>query len=109
MYVWENDKEFAQEEKKILASLSPYLQAEVCYSVYGRVLHSAPFFAWVFNNNESALKSLALRCDSLFFVRGDVVFDYDQVHTKIYFLLCGCLQVNMPSHHDMPTSGRASG
>eukprot|EP00746_Dinoflagellata_sp_MGD_P003939 gnl/MRDRNA2_/MRDRNA2_107622_c0_seq1.p1 gnl/MRDRNA2_/MRDRNA2_107622_c0~~gnl/MRDRNA2_/MRDRNA2_107622_c0_seq1.p1 ORF type:complete len:756 (-),score=81.69 gnl/MRDRNA2_/MRDRNA2_107622_c0_seq1:376-2388(-) len=119
LYVWENDKEFAHTEKQILGSLSPFLQAEVSYSVYGQVLHAAPFFQWMFFANQTALKSLALKCKSLFFVTGDIIFDYDQVHKMIYFLLSGRLQVELYSEgeqHDVAaverqrvgSSGRSS-
>eukprot|EP00746_Dinoflagellata_sp_MGD_P029007 gnl/MRDRNA2_/MRDRNA2_16862_c0_seq1.p1 gnl/MRDRNA2_/MRDRNA2_16862_c0~~gnl/MRDRNA2_/MRDRNA2_16862_c0_seq1.p1 ORF type:complete len:618 (-),score=71.34 gnl/MRDRNA2_/MRDRNA2_16862_c0_seq1:249-2039(-) len=96
LYVWENDKEFAQTEKQIIASLSPHLQVEVCYSVYGKVLCAAPFFNWVFADSQHALKTLALKCQSCFFVGGDVIFDCDEVHATIYFLLRGRVHVEVP-------------
>eukprot|EP00746_Dinoflagellata_sp_MGD_P131404 gnl/MRDRNA2_/MRDRNA2_65187_c0_seq1.p1 gnl/MRDRNA2_/MRDRNA2_65187_c0~~gnl/MRDRNA2_/MRDRNA2_65187_c0_seq1.p1 ORF type:complete len:936 (-),score=166.48 gnl/MRDRNA2_/MRDRNA2_65187_c0_seq1:102-2909(-) len=98
LFVWENDQEIAESEKRILQRLSSSLQADVMLHAYGNVIKSAPFFNWIFGNHDIAWKELAMQCESRFYFDGDVLFVEGQPHRNLYFLVFGSCIAKIPDY-----------
>jgi hypothetical protein len=87
-YVFEVNEGMMQNEREILAMISPSLRNQSCNLIFGGALRPAPFLTWV-SQHEIAFETLLVKAKGEIFAPGDVVFQAGQVGSKIYALTEG--------------------
>merc|ERR1719410_2122746 len=88
IFLWEENMGYEEYEDELKNQLPPCLRTELCYHIYGRILHSSPFLAWMWDYTV-CMKQLALMVHSLFLSEGDLIFRVGQLNEQIYVLLSG--------------------
>merc|ERR550525_1266555 len=63
---------------------------DLCHHVHGRILHSAPFLAWM-KDFPICVKDLASRVSSRILAKGDYVFRRGEPNEQVFFLSQGHL------------------
>eukprot|EP00927_Polykrikos_kofoidii_P006811 TRINITY_DN12762_c0_g1_i2.p1 TRINITY_DN12762_c0_g1~~TRINITY_DN12762_c0_g1_i2.p1 ORF type:complete len:971 (-),score=115.61 TRINITY_DN12762_c0_g1_i2:70-2982(-) len=89
-FIWEDIGGFDEYENDIKALLPPVLGSELCYHVYGHILHWSPFLGWM-QNEAFFVKDLAANVNTIFLVCGDTVFRMGMPNEQIYVLIDGQL------------------
>jgi CRP-like cAMP-binding protein len=87
-FVWECTEKVGETETEIIDKLSPSLRMKLSVHVFGRVLTSCPFLAWMQADVE-AKKKLCLRVKTVFFEANDVLFSYGEINTTVYIMTNG--------------------
>jgi CRP-like cAMP-binding protein len=93
LFIWDTNEGFGEYEMFVKEQLPPTLRKELSYHIYGRILRSAPFLAWM-RGCEACLKELALTVESIFLSRGDYLFHVGQVNEHMYVLVKGTLYIS---------------
>jgi len=92
VFMWDTN-EFDDYEGYIKEQLPPNLKKELSYHIYGRILCTSPFLAWM-RGCEVCLKELALSVKSLFLARGDYLFHVGAANEHIYVVLKGSVYIS---------------
>eukprot|EP00929_Paragymnodinium_shiwhaense_P053315 TRINITY_DN26678_c0_g3_i1.p1 TRINITY_DN26678_c0_g3~~TRINITY_DN26678_c0_g3_i1.p1 ORF type:complete len:947 (-),score=182.98 TRINITY_DN26678_c0_g3_i1:199-3039(-) len=93
-FLWETSKGFEEYEDDIMTQLPPVLRKELAYHIFGNVLRSVPFFAWMLEC-DACLKDLSNLIDNLILSRGDFVIRTGDPNDAIYVLVKGTVRVSL--------------
>eukprot|EP00928_Gymnodinium_smaydae_P063036 TRINITY_DN46736_c0_g1_i1.p1 TRINITY_DN46736_c0_g1~~TRINITY_DN46736_c0_g1_i1.p1 ORF type:complete len:919 (-),score=184.58 TRINITY_DN46736_c0_g1_i1:62-2818(-) len=93
-FLWETNKGYDEYEDELKKLLPPVLRKELCYHIYGGILRSAPFFAWM-RDIDICLKEMASAIENVFYSRGDVLFRVGQPNQQIHLILSGTLRLSL--------------
>lgn len=94
MFVWEHNEGYEGYEQELLPQLSPAMKGEVCYHVYGTVLRTAPFLAWM-ADFPVCMRHLSTLVASHFFDAGDLLFRDGQINHVVHFCVHGKLMISL--------------
>lgn len=108
IFLWDTNEDYDAYEDEIKGLLPPVLKTELCYHVYGRILHSAPFLMWM-KHTTICIKQLASMAQSLFLSKGDYIFRMGQENEQIYMLLAGMVRLSRNERHDSQDSKTLAG
>jgi len=97
-YVWQNNQNFAETEGEVIRALSPHMQGELCFKIFGRILTTAPFLSWL-DGSPTALRKLTLVARTVFCEAKDLLFEEGEVKLTIFFLLDGWVRVSTGVHN----------
>lgn len=93
LFLWDTDEGYGEFEGLIKEQLPPTLKRELCHHIFGRILRSAPFLAWM-RGCEVCMKELSQGVECLFLSKGDHLFRVGQPNEHIYVLLKGTLHIS---------------
>lgn len=79
-------------EQELRQQLPPVLRKELFYHIYGPILRSAPFLAWM---HEVSLKHLASMVETVYLADGDYVFYAGQKNEQVYILRHGVVRLSL--------------
>lgn len=100
VFLWDTNGSYDGYEVDIKDQLPPVLKTDLCYHIYGRVLCSAPFLAWM-RNFGPCVKKLSESVYSGFLVHGDHLFRIGEPCITIHFLITGSVHLSRnQSVHD---------
>jgi len=94
LYLWETNKGYDAYEDEIKEQLPPVLRKELCYHIYGRILRSAPFLAWM-RDYEICLKDLSNIVQPLILSKGDSLFRVGTSNEATYMLISGKVRISL--------------
>merc|ERR1719453_1355083 len=92
-YVWQNNQNFSDTEGEVIRALSPHMQGELCFQIFGRILTTAPFLTWL-DGSPTALRKLTLMARTTFCEAKDLLFEEGEVKRTIFFLIDGWVRVS---------------
>lgn len=93
IFLWDTNEGYGEFEGLIKEQLPPTLKRELCYHIFGRILRSAPFLAWM-RGCDVCMKELSQAVESIFLSKGDHLFHVGQANEHIYVLLKGTLHIS---------------
>merc|ERR1711937_417841 len=97
-YVWQHNQNFAETEGEVIKALSPHMQGELCFKIFGRILSAAPFLSWL-DGNPTALRRLTLMARTVFCESKDLLFEEGEVKLTIFFLIDGWVRLSTGFHN----------
>jgi len=92
LFLWEENAGYDTFEQEMKTMLTPVLQKELSFHIYGKLLKEAPFLSWM-RNYDCCLRDLANKLHSLFLSSGDFVFRMGEVNDQAYILLHGTVHM----------------
>jgi len=93
LFLWETNEGYGEFESLIKEQLPPTLKRDLCYHIFGRILRSAPFLAWM-RGCEVCMKELSLLVESMFLSKGDHLFRVGEANVHIYVFIKGTVQIS---------------
>lgn len=94
LLVWEAHTEHQSIEKELIAELPPTLRQDLCYEIYGPLLMSAPFLAWM-RHYTVCVKELASKVTSVFMTEGDDICRLGEANDKIFLMTYGVARLTL--------------
>lgn len=100
VFMWDTNEGHDTYEEELMLLLPPVLRQELCYHIYGGVIRSVPFLAWLSDYGE-VVKQLTFLMESKFLELGDHIFRTGEFNTEIYILLTGRLRISRNEKIDL--------
>jgi len=94
LYLWETNKGYDAYETDIQELLTPVLRRELRYHIYGRILKSAPFLAFL-KDYQVCLKELACMITPSILSHGDSIFRIGEPNEQVYILVSGIVRLSL--------------
>ncbi|CAK0884447.1 unnamed protein product [Prorocentrum cordatum] len=94
VWLWEMGEGFDAYEAELKSCLSPLLQRELSYQVYGGLIRNAPFLQWI-RVHEPCMKELTVLLSSSFLSPGDKIFRVGEPNEQIFMLKSGIVRLSM--------------
>jgi len=94
LFLWEAHAGYDTYEEEVKGQLPPVLRKELCYHIYGKILCSVPFLAWM-RTYKSCLKELADMLSSIFLSNGDYMFRVGDPDDKAYVMVNGVARLSL--------------
>jgi hypothetical protein len=89
-YTWDANQDLKEIEHDIVTKLSPLLRAQLHQTIYGPLVHDAPFLAWL-SDEPHLLQRLCTQLYPSFYDCGDAILEIGHVTLNLYWIITGGL------------------
>jgi hypothetical protein len=98
-YTWDANQDLKEIETDVVTKLSPLLRAQLHQTIYGPLVHKAPFLAWL-ADEPHLLQRLCTQLFPSFYDCGDAILEIGHVTLNLYWIIAGGLLLTQLEEHD---------
>lgn len=100
VFLWETNEGNDAYEEELKDMLPTVLRKELCFHIYGGILCTVPFLAWL-RDYQVVVKQLSFLAESMFLELGDHLFRTGEGCSNIFILLDGVVRISRNEKIDL--------